>query len=496
MSFSNSLPVTRAKLLAAAELKARGVPLPPEVLSCLTSRTQTPAQAATWPSEFVNAETGRVYAPHHVGEREFVEADGPRYGLAKGGEGGGKSVAGIVKNLNRLRRGCSGIMVSPDFEHFKKSLWPEFRRWCPPAALFEKDRYRLAAEWEATRPFELHFRAENDAVATLYCGGIEDPSGWEGPNVNFAHLDEARRHRTPAALKVLDGRVRIPGPGGVAPQLYLTTTPAKHWLYEYFGPLLNDDPRAAFKADARVVTLLTADNERAGNLEQGFTQKRRQSLTESEARVLLEAEWEDIDTASRFLPSMTMWDACQEALPPLGPREPLVIALDAGVSNDSFGMVGVTRHPLRRSDVAPRFIQEWRPPAKGTLDFRGTEDLPGPEMVLRRLCANYNVVQVPYDPYQLVDMANRMSGEGVAWFRPFSQGADRLEADKQLLDLITQRRLAHDGNAALRTHIDNADRKPDPETRKLRIVKREGALKVDLAVALSMACAECLRLDL
>jgi len=455
-----------------------------------------PNQSPTWPTEFINAETGRAYTPHHAEERAFVEADGPRYGLGKGGEGGGKSVMGIVKNLARLKRGCSGIMVSPDFEHFKKSLWPEFRRWCPASALVEKDRYRLAAEWEATRPFELHFHDQAGSVTTLYCGGIEDPSGWEGPNVNFAHFDEARRHRTAAALKVLDGRVRIPGPGGIAPQLYLTTTPAKHWLYDFFGPVVADDERAAFKADARVVTLLTADNERAGNLEQGFTSKRRQSLTEAEARVLLEAEWEDIDTTTRFLPSMTLWDACRETLPALGAREPMVVALDAGVSNDSFGMVGVTRHPERRRDVAARFIQEWIPPKRGTLDFRGTDDYPGPEMVLRRLCRDYNVVQVCYDPYQLVDMANRLTSEGVAWFRAFAQGGDRLEADKQLLDLITQRRLTHDGHLGLRQHIDNADRKPDPETRKLRIVKREGALKVDLAVSLSMACYECLRLDL
>lgn len=196
----------------------------------------------------------------------------------------------------------------------------------------------------------------------------------------------------------------------------------------------------------------------------------------------------------RFLPSMTLWDACVESLPTLA-REPMVIALDAGVKNDSFGVIGVTRHPARHMDVAVRFVQEWKPGGK-TLNFQGTEDNPGPEMIVKRLCKDYNVVCCTYDAYQLSDLASRFSADGIVWMREFPQGADRLEADKQLLDLITQRRLAHDGNIALRQHCDNANRKPDSETRKLRIVKREDSLKVDLLVALSMASAIALKLDL
>ena len=208
----------------------------------------------------------------------------------------------------------------------------------------------------------------------------------------------------------------------------------------------------------------------------------------------------DLDN-ERFLPSMTLWDACREDLPPLGAREPLVLALDAATSSDSFGMVGVTRHPARHEDVAVRFIQEWKPRG-GQIDFQGTDDNPGPERVLRRLISGYNVVVVTYDPYQLHDMMTRVRNEGLAWCEEFPQGPGsekrpgRLISDKQLLDLIVGRRITHDGNAALRQHLDNADRKPDPETRKLRIVKREAALKIDLAVCVSMAATECLRLNL
>jgi hypothetical protein len=200
----------------------------------------------------------------------------------------------------------------------------------------------------------------------------------------------------------------------------------------------------------------------------------------------------------RFLPSMLLWDACREDLPQLGVKEPMVVAMDAATSGDSFAVTGVTRHPApaRHMDIAVRGVRAWVPPKGGQIDFQGTPDNPGPELFVRGLAKQFNIVQICYDPYQLHDMATRMRKDGVAWLKEFSQAGARLEADKALSDLILQRRIAHDGNPTLRAHIDNADRKPDIETRKLRIVKRESSLKVDLAVALSMASYECERLNL
>lgn len=211
----------------------------------------------------------------------------------------------------------------------------------------------------------------------------------------------------------------------------------------------------------------------------------------------------------RFLPTMQLWDACAEQLPPLGKTEPCVVALDAGTKDDHFGFVVVTRHPQRHADVAIRWAREWKP-VGGIINFQGTEDDPGPELVLRKMCERvpdpadpaapwrqrYNVVCVTYDPSQLVDMANRLTADGVAWMREFNQGQDRLEADKQLYDLVVQRHLAHTGDPVLRASVENANQKPDPESNKLRIVKREHALKIDILVAASMASNICLKLDI
>lgn len=196
-----------------------------------------------------------------------------------------------------------------------------------------------------------------------------------------------------------------------------------------------------------------------------------------------------------FLPDILLWDQCQEDLPPITPRLPIVLSADAGVNNDSFGLVGVSRHPARNADVAMQLAYEWTPSRlTGFIDFGAPE---GPEQTVRKLCARgsgYNIVQLCYDPFQLHDMATRLQREGVVMTRPFSQGSDRLEADKQLLDLTVQRRLAHRGQANLRAHIQNADKKPDAN--KLRLVKREASLKIDLAVAASMGTYRCLKLPL
>lgn len=430
--------------------------------------------------EYVNRDSGRAYTPHNADEQRFVESDSPRYGLLKGGEGSGKSVAGIIKALERLRRGMNGIMVSPDFPHFKRSLWMEFVRWCPPTALIEKDRYRLAPGWEPSEPFTLTFVSG----AVLLCGGIENPASWEGPNVNFVLFDEARRHKDPLALKVLDGRIRIQGRQGEPPQLFMTTTPRKHWLFEYFGPLITDgpDPYEAFKRAAMVVTLRTLENE--SNTFDGYATQRSSSLTENERRVLLDAEWEDADDIDRFLASIDLWDACiDRSLPPLGPHEPCVMALDAGESSDTFAKLLITRHPTDPARLAVRKARAYVPKDE-PLDFDAIEK------DIRDDVDAYAVQELTYDPFLLGQMMRRLSkpeSKLPVPLEPFPQGAQRLISDRALGDSIAQRTIAHDGTLEdLRTHLNNADKKTTEEGRKVRIVKRMASLKIDLAVALGM----------
>lgn len=477
-----------------------------QFLPRLARKRQSKSAPPLWPAQYPSARTGNPYQLVSDPVRDFIYSDSPRYRLLKGGEGGGKSAAGVIKDLNRLRRGCNGIMVSTDLEHFKKSIWPTFREWCPWHCVIPRHRYRQEEGWEPPHAFSMVFKNEVGGYSTLICGGAkEDRIGqWTGPNVNFVHFDEAREHKTPEALKTFDGRARILGPGGEPPQLYLTTTPRKHWLFEYFAgapgdesslPLVPDAIRqkyAAFKRDAFVTTVLTEENP---VIDKEFVRQRAQTLDEAEARVLLRALWEDESDVEKFV-QLIWWDACKESTQPIGRSEPAIIALDAatgsenpGYMADCFAMLMVTRHPNRKQDIMVRYCGIWEPSPGHTLDF-------GPiEAELRRLCHEFSVVEVTYDPHQLHDMATRLKREQIANIKPFGQQKDRLLADKQLQDVIMARRVAHDGNPLLRQHIDNANIKKYGND-GIRIVKRSTSQKVDAAVALSMAVSRCLYYNL
>ena len=437
------------------------------------------------------------------------------------------SVVAIIKVLEALKSGLSGAMLSPDLPHFKRSLWPEFRRWCPWDFVVDRFKYMANDEWF---PFESSFQIVFTNGATLYTGGIDTPLAWEGPNLSFAMLDEARRKKDAQALKVLDGRIRIPGQNNEIPMLWFSTTPRKHWLYEYFGPiqvLCNEcehdyeidifeefhhqrdmwgewgkilpcsncgstdvrsiDDFEIFKKDAMVISLNSKDNEI--NMQEGYSEKRAQTLTEKEANIVLRAMWEDEENESPFLDDPIYWEACiAHDIPALTKKTPLYVAMDAGVSNDHFSIVSVSPWPGRNGDYIVRTCKTWIAKKNQKINFQGTKENPGPELYLRWLCKNYNVIMIGYDPYQLHDMSTRLGQEGekIAVFVEFTQGTKRLEADKNLFNSIMEKFLYHNGKLKVLTeHVLNAGAKKDND--KLRLVKVLPSKKIDSAVSLSMA---------
>lgn len=453
-----------------------------------------------WPTVYTNRETGRAYTPHSEEEARFVYLDNPPFPIVTGGEGAGKSVAGSIFTLERIKWGMSGIVVSPTLPHFASSTWMELRRWIPWEFVARQDQYMQDATWTPTKQFQLVFDLPGQPYLEL--GGLVDNRGkavkWEGPNVGFAWFDEARRAQDASGLKVLIGRARIPGPKGEKPQVALTTTGGCPWLTEYYGPRVEHDPHSTFKDKTRVVQLLTSGN--LANLSADYVENRGSILSDAEKDIYLGADpWGSV-SVSPFIEDMNLWDRLREVLPPLGNTEPVVLALDAAVSGDSFGLGGVSRHPDKaryNEHVVVRFALEWKPAPGQKLDYDAAG---GPFETVRRLCKDYNIICVVYDPYQMHYAATRFAQEGIAWFYEFSQGDKRLEADADLLTMITQKRLAHDGtHSALREHIQNADRKLytlDSGDKKIRLIKRQQGLKIDLAVCLSMASYQCLQLNL
>lgn len=188
-----------------------------------------------------------------------------------------------------------------------------------------------------------------------------------------------------------------------------------------------------------------------------------------------------------FLKDMALWDACKDELPPLDPHEPCVLAMDGSESDDSFPLVIISRHPADPVRFAVRYCRIFTPDAPGIV----MDDAPI-EAEVRRLVASYAIQQLCYDRALIGQLMRRLTTQTEGGPQPiaapiekFNQGGDRLESDKFLYDAIIQRRIAHDGDPALRAQVANANKKRDSSGR-IRIIKRTHTLKIDACVAAAM----------
>ncbi len=166
----------------------------------------------------------------------------------------------------------------------------------------------------------------------------------------------------------------------------------------------------------------------------------------------------------------------------------VMIGVDASVSGDCSAIVAVTM-----IDTIPHEVMTmvFEPPAGGTIDYSQTI-----EPALRHLFAQFRVIGIAYDPYQLHDLMTRLTKEFAPYdehykrddkfFYPFNQGGERLHADTHLMNIIRQGLIAHTGNQTLRQHVLNSDAKASGD-KAFRIVKRQAKTPIDAVIALSMA---------
>lgn len=177
------------------------------------------------------------------------------------------------------------------------------------------------------------------------------------------------------------------------------------------------------------------------------------------------------------------WDACRGPLPEWTRFTPMVVAIDAAISNDTFGLVMVGR---KGNIIMVHYVHNWQAEPGQHIDFNL------PETEIRRLAKQHNILRFVYDPREMEDMSSRLRAEGLGAFREFPQGKDREIADKRLYDLIVTGRIRHEGQPVLREHILNANTESKSASR-MRLIKRNEDAKIDLAVALSMAAHTALQ---
>lgn len=188
-------------------------------------------------------------------------------------------------------------------------------------------------------------------------------------------------------------------------------------------------------------------------------------------------------SSSAFVPK-EWWQSCKGVLPEMDRFREVVIALDAAVDDDCFGLLVLSR---AGEIYHVRYVQKWTPPTGGKINFNEVRE------TLLWCVDQWNVLEVAYDPYQLHDFCTQLANENVAKFFVFKQGEPRMVSDKALRDIIRDRRIVWDdtitGIDDLTTHIEHANAKADPlDPRQLRIVKRAPDMKIDLAICASMGC--------
>jgi hypothetical protein len=189
-----------------------------------------------------------------------------------------------------------------------------------------------------------------------------------------------------------------------------------------------------------------------------------------------------VTTESSFV-DLDNWDACVDpsASPVLVDRSLRVhVGVDASVKRDSTAIVAVALDPATRKVrlVAHRIFQ---PTKKSPLDFEATV-----EETLHDFRRRFRLRSVVYDPYQLASVMQRLERAGMP-VEEYPQTPGNLTAMGQnLYELVNGRNLVAYPDAAVRLAVQRAVAVETP--RGWKISKEKQSHKIDVVVALAMAC--------
>ncbi len=461
-----------------------------------------------WPERFQNSKTGRFFEPQSEEARRYVfDLDTPFAVCFLGPEGSGKTVHATIKMLDKLRRGLDGALVCPSFPMLRR-IWEETRLWLDPAVVIDKHKEMLSSSWEPYKGFVIMFHNEVGSLSKLHVMSVgQSLSHLEAQTLNFYYLEELRSFSDEKIMNIALGRLRLDGPNGEPPQLFVGSSPVTkdHFFYRYFRePILpdsdeEDDGLNPFREKTKVVNLSVKWNIEKGILNKDYYETRGLTLNPNEVRMYQEGQWGEIDDDASFIHDPNLWYRLHDSdLLPMRKKsdknrdwsDSCVIGVDAGIRNDHFAIAVITRHPDNRDNVAVRLIKEFIPMKGADTDYDEVRTY------LRGLINDYAVLNITYDPYQMYDLAQTFQKEKIVWMNEFTQGPKRALADTQLLMLILQSRISHMNDPVLNKQMTQAGVRIDTQGYKKRIDKKTNSMKVDLPVCVSMASYSILKLNI
>ena len=158
------------------------------------------------------------------------------------------------------------------------------------------------------------------------------------------------------------------------------------------------------------------------------------------------------------------------------------VGVDAGLVSDPAAIVAVY-NDLATKQVRLAFHRIFVPPRGGEINLEDTI-----AATLRVLKRRYNVVQVLYDPWQMEAMAQQLLREKVPMEKFNQTPANLTGAAQNLLELINARNLVLYPDRDRRTAASRVIASEIASRGGWKLDKAKQAHKIDVIVALSMAC--------
>jgi phage terminase large subunit-like protein len=164
-----------------------------------------------------------------------------------------------------------------------------------------------------------------------------------------------------------------------------------------------------------------------------------------------------------------------------GEGKPVIVAVDAGLKKDTSVVVGVYYDPETRH-IGLAFHKIWTPIKGETLDLETTV-----EEYLLEMSRIYTIIEVAFDPSQLLRSMGAMRKKGLRTFEYTQNAGNLLEMTNILYDLIKHRLLDIYEDDELKSHVVSAVIKNT--TRGIQLTKNPALTTdpSDAAVAVAMA---------
>jgi phage terminase large subunit-like protein len=367
-------------------------------------------------------------------------------------------------------RFAEGYCVANDFDQAQGRVFEACRRTIEASPLLRHEA-RITAD-------RITFPATGATIIAL----ASNYASAAGGHPTIAVFDEAWAYSSERARRLYDELVPVPtrkiscrlivsyagfeGEGDMLHQLYqrgLKLPQVGTNLYAGDGLLMawHHEPIAPWQTEAWLADM-------------------RRTLRPTQYQRMIENRF--VTSESNFV-EMSAWDRCVEpnigtALP--NKSLPVWVGVDVGFKHDWTAIVAVT-HDKKSQLVRLVFHRVFHPSPEKPLDFASTV-----EATLLELARNFQVRKVIFDPWQMQATAQRLTQAGLL-IEEFPQSPPNLTAASQnLYELIQSRGIVAYPDAAMRLAISRAVSKET--SRGWQIVKEKQSHKIDVVVALAMAC--------